>query len=71
MVKVINNQGQYKITIPKDIAEAKGWGSGTRLLVMLNAEGDIVLKEIPSKKRGIGGTSSPNPSFSFGKRGKK
>lgn len=50
MVKVINNRGQYKITIPKDIAEAKGWNSGTRLLVVLNTEGDVVLKEIPGGK---------------------
>ena len=49
MVKVVVNNGQYKITIPKDIAEAKGWNSDTRLMVIMNAEGDIVLREIPKR----------------------
>ena len=50
MVKVVVNNGQYKITIPKDIAEAKGWNSDTSLMVIMNSEGDIVLKEIPGKR---------------------
>lgn len=50
MVKVVVNNGQYKITIPKDIAEAKGWNSNTRLMVVMNAEGDMVLREISNKK---------------------
>lgn len=54
MVKVVVNNGQYKITVPKDIALAKNWGSETRLMVIMNSEGDIVLKEIAGKevKRG-------------------
>ncbi|MCK4589624.1 MAG: hypothetical protein KAT77_04215 [Nanoarchaeota archaeon] len=50
MVKVVVNNGQYKITIPKDIALAKGWNSDTRLMVIMNTEGDIVLKEIAGKR---------------------
>jgi len=50
MVKVVVNNGQYKITIPKDIALAKGWSSDTRLIVIMNSEGDLVLKEIKSKR---------------------
>ena len=46
MVKVVVNNGQYKITIPKDIALAKRWSSKTRLIVVMNSEGDIVLKEL-------------------------
>ena len=52
MVKVVVNNGQYKLTIPKDIAEAKGWTSKTRLIFIMTLEGDILLKEIPEKKGG-------------------
>jgi len=51
MVKVVVNNGQYKITIPKDLAIAKGWNSKTTLVLIMNTDGDIVLKEI-SKKGG-------------------
>ncbi|MDP7457815.1 MAG: hypothetical protein QGH47_03745 [Candidatus Woesearchaeota archaeon] len=51
MVKVVVNNGQYKITIPKDIALAKGLDKNTRLLVTLDAEGNVVLKELPKKKK--------------------
>jgi len=58
LVKVVVNNGQYKITIPKDIALAKGWTSKTRLIVVMNSEGDIVLKEIKEKEiREKGGKS--------------
>tara|TARA_B100000315_G_C14557403_1_gene578832 strand:- start:1721 stop:1873 length:153 start_codon:yes stop_codon:yes gene_type:complete len=50
MVKVVVNNGQYKITIPKDIALAKGWNKNTRLYVTLDSEGNVVLKELPKKK---------------------
>jgi bifunctional DNA-binding transcriptional regulator/antitoxin component of YhaV-PrlF toxin-antitoxin module len=53
MVKVVVNNGQYKITIPKELAEAKGWTSKTRLRFVEDADGNIILKEIePAKKRG-------------------
>lgn len=55
MVKVVVNNGQYKITIPKDIALAKEWSSKTRLMVIMNSEGDIVLKEIKEKRGGKSG----------------
>ena len=41
------NNGQYKITIPKDLAEAKGWTSKTKLRFVEDAEGNVILKEIP------------------------
>mgnify|MGYP001490374650 CR=1 FL=1 len=50
MVKVVVNNGQYKITIPKDIALVKGWGKNTRLLVTLDNDGNVVLKELHKKK---------------------
>ena len=52
MVKVVVNNGQYKITIPKDIALAKGWTSKTQLRFVEDMEGNIILREIVLKKGG-------------------
>lgn len=49
MVKVVVNNGQYKITIPKDIAEAKGWTSKTKLRFVEDAEGNIILREMATE----------------------
>jgi len=49
-MKLQDNKGQYKLTIPRDLAKIKGWKQGTELLVVMNPEGDIVLKEIKKKK---------------------
>lgn len=46
MVKVVVNNGQYKITIPKDIAEERGWNSKTKLKYIEDTEGNLILKEI-------------------------
>ena len=46
MGKVVVNNGQYKITIPKELAEAKGWTSQTRLRFVEMIDGSIVLKEV-------------------------
>lgn len=57
MVKVVVNNGQYKLTIPKELAEAKGWSSKTRLRFAEDAAGNIFLKEIagmPEGKKGGG-----------------
>ncbi|MFH1399069.1 MAG: AbrB/MazE/SpoVT family DNA-binding domain-containing protein [Candidatus Woesearchaeota archaeon] len=44
MVKIqfINNK-QYKITLPKQIVDAKGWKKGDTLVVKINEKGEIVL----------------------------
>ena len=49
MVKVVINNGQYKITIPKEIAESKGWTKETVLRFVEDIEGNIVLKEVIRK----------------------
>ena len=49
MVKIVNNRGQYKITIPKDIILAKGWDDNTRVLFTIDDKGNIILKELPKK----------------------
>ena len=46
MVKVVVNNGQYKITIPKELALEKGWNQKTRLKFFEDSEGNIVLKEV-------------------------
>ena len=49
-MKLQDNKGQYKLTIPKDLAKVKGWKQGTELVVVMNSEGDLVIKEIKKKK---------------------
>jgi len=46
MVKVIINQGQYKVTIPRELALSKGWTKGTILRFVEDREGNIYLKEV-------------------------
>jgi len=46
MVKVVVNNGQYKITIPKELALEKGWTAKTRLKFVEDAEGNILIKEV-------------------------
>ena len=50
MVKVVVNNGQYKITIPKDLALSRGWNSKTMLRFVEDLEGNIILKEIKLEK---------------------
>lgn len=52
MVKVVVNNGQYKITIPKDLAEEKGWTSKTKLRFVEDTEGNIILREIKRERGG-------------------
>jgi len=49
MVKVVVNNGQYKITIPKELALAKGWNSKTILRFVEDHEGNVTLKEAKIK----------------------
>ena len=48
MVKMIlqkSNQGQYYLTLPKKIVEAKGWDKGKKLKIVFNERGNIELYE--------------------------
>ncbi len=51
MVKIVNNNGQHKITIPKDLIESKGWNSDTKIRFVEDTEGNIILKEIKNGKK--------------------
>lgn len=46
MVNVVVNNNQYRITIPKYLAEGKQWGSNTRLRFIETVEGTVIIKEI-------------------------
>lgn len=46
MVKLqYDHNGQYKITLPKQIALAKGWKKGDNLRIRLNERGNLVLEK--------------------------
>jgi bifunctional DNA-binding transcriptional regulator/antitoxin component of YhaV-PrlF toxin-antitoxin module len=48
-MKVVLNRGQYKITIPKELAEERKWGPGTKIRFVEDLEGDIFLKIVELK----------------------
>ena len=45
-MRIVAYKEQYRITIPKELAEAKGWKAGTKLRFVEDTEGNIILKEI-------------------------
>ena len=45
-MKLQNNKGQFRLTIPKDIARLKGWKQGTQIELILDKNGDILIKEV-------------------------
>ncbi|MBN2458676.1 AbrB/MazE/SpoVT family DNA-binding domain-containing protein [Candidatus Woesearchaeota archaeon] len=48
-MKVVLNNGQCKLTIPKELAEEKGWGPGTKIRFVEDLEGNIFLKAVELK----------------------
>lgn len=48
-MKVVLNNGQYKLTIPKELAEEKGWGPGTKIRFVEDLEGNIFIKVVELK----------------------
>jgi len=50
LVKVSAYKGQYRITIPKELAEFRKWKPGTRLRFLELPDGSVVLKEIKEEK---------------------
>lgn len=39
------NKGQYYLTLPKALVEAKGWGKGTELKIEIGKSGEFTLKK--------------------------
>ena len=50
MVKVVVNNEQFKITVPKELALSKGWGKHTILRFVEDTEGNVILREVKLKK---------------------
>ena len=48
MVKVVINNGQYKITIPKELAQSKEWNKDTILRFVEDTEGTDISAESDS-----------------------
>ncbi|MBI2138071.1 hypothetical protein HYU13_00645 [Candidatus Woesearchaeota archaeon] len=46
MVKIVVNNGQFKMTIPKELAESKGWAKGTKLYFIESTDGQLHLREL-------------------------
>ena len=46
MVKLqFDNNQQFKITLPKQIIQAKGWKKGDKITIILDGNGNLVLKK--------------------------
>jgi carbohydrate-selective porin OprB len=50
-MKIQDNKGQFKLTIPRDLVKIKGWKQGTEVIIVMNETGDLIIKEIGGKKR--------------------
>ena len=46
MVKLIESQGRYNVTIPTDIIKKKKWKKGQELLVRLNEKDNLEIEEL-------------------------
>ena len=49
-MKVVVSNKQFRITLPKDLVEEKGWKAGTKLRFVEDLEGNVYLKKIKKKK---------------------
>jgi bifunctional DNA-binding transcriptional regulator/antitoxin component of YhaV-PrlF toxin-antitoxin module len=45
-MKIVVYNKQYRITIPKELVESKGWSSKTKIRFVEDIEGNVYLKEI-------------------------
>lgn len=50
MVKLVENNGQYKLTVPIDIVRDKGWDAGADIRFVEDLEGNIFLRVIGGKQ---------------------
>jgi AbrB family looped-hinge helix DNA binding protein len=48
-MKVVVNNGQYKITIPKELAEERGWRAGTKIRFVEDVDGNVILRVVDEK----------------------
>ncbi len=45
-MRIVKSNDQYRVTIPKDLVEEKGWKAGTKLRFVEDTEGRVFLKVI-------------------------
>ncbi len=45
-MKIVESNGQYRITLPKDLVKDKNWDKNTKLRFIENTQGQVILKEI-------------------------
>jgi bifunctional DNA-binding transcriptional regulator/antitoxin component of YhaV-PrlF toxin-antitoxin module len=50
MPTIVEFNKQYRITLPKDLIEEKGWKAGTKLRFVEDLQGNIFVKVIKPKK---------------------
>lgn len=48
-MKIVVSNGQYRVTLPKDLVLDKGWKPGDEIRFVEDTEGRIFLKIIPPK----------------------
>jgi len=46
MVKLVNNNGQYKLTVPKDLVLDRKWNAKTKIRFVEDENGRVYLKEV-------------------------
>jgi bifunctional DNA-binding transcriptional regulator/antitoxin component of YhaV-PrlF toxin-antitoxin module len=50
MPKIVDNKGQYRITLPKELILDKGWKAGTVIRFVEDTKGNIILKVVQDEK---------------------
>ncbi len=45
-MKLVKNNGQYKLTLPVDLVRDRGWAPGTEFRFIEDKDGNITLKPI-------------------------
>ncbi len=49
-MKLVKNNGQYRLTIPIDLVRDKQWNAGTEFRFIEDKDGNITLKVIEKKE---------------------
>jgi hypothetical protein len=49
MILQKTNKGQFYLTLPKKIVEAKKWEKGQKLVIRFNERGNLELEEVREK----------------------
>lgn len=50
MVRIQESKGQFFITLPKRLAEAKNWSKGMELKLEFNEKGELIIRESEKQK---------------------